>query len=304
MTLRKLRILLAEGSAGEAVAALRTLYQDSAEDLELTVVSTVSTLLATIRVVDPEVILLDLSLSLRAPMDAVHLVHRTAPGVPLVVFTEPIKKDAALRSLKEGAMDYLLKGSMDPETLERVLRTALERNTMRALTDLLRDPLTGLYTRDGFLTVGSSRLGEAQHTGGGLVLICAALENLLMLTEKFGPHAGDQAICDVTTVLKGSCRRSDIVARLAEAQFAILGIDAAAPSAGVMRSRLEQHLTVYNRARSTRAALELRTSIGSWRAQDSCSFPDFLERVASSLRLIPIGAEQSIARPSNPADHA
>jgi hypothetical protein len=54
---------------------------------------------ATIKVVDPEVILLDLSLNLREPTDAVHLVHRTAPGVPLVVFADPAEKKQAIHTL-------------------------------------------------------------------------------------------------------------------------------------------------------------------------------------------------------------
>jgi hypothetical protein len=36
------------------------------------------------------------------------------------------------------------------------------------------------------------------------------------------------------------------VGRLGEARFAILGVDAVAPSAAVMRNRLERHLAVHN----------------------------------------------------------
>lgn len=290
MTQKKLRVLLAEGGSGEAADALHALFPQSGNGLELTIVSTVATLLATIKVVDPEIILLDLSLSLREPMDAVHLVHRTAPGVPLIVFADPAEKQQATRSLTEGAMDYVLKGFMDARTLDRVLRAALERNTMQGLTDMLRDPLTDLYTREGFLTVGSRRHEEAHRTGGSLVLICAFLENLQALRETFGPGTGDRALSDVANLLKGCCRRSDVVARLGEAQFAVLGVDAVAPSAEVMRNRLEQHLAVHNRTRSPWGPIELRISIGSWSAQDPRSFPEFLDRVESQLRTNPVVA--------------
>jgi DNA-binding NtrC family response regulator len=152
MTRRRLRLLLAEGSAGEVAAALHALYVGNDPGLDLTVVSTIATLLPTIKIVDPEVILLDLELSLREPMDAVHLVHRTAPGVPLIVISDPAQKEQAMRSLADGATDYLQKGHIDAHTLERVLRAALECNTLAGLADMLRDQLTGLYTRDGFLT--------------------------------------------------------------------------------------------------------------------------------------------------------
>lgn len=282
---RRLRLLLAEGSPGEAAAALHELYAGKDPGLDLTVVSTIATLLATIKVVDPEVILLDLAMNLREPMDAVHLIHRTAPGVPLIVFADPTAKEQAVRSLAEGAMDYMLKGYMDAHTLERVLRSALERNTLKGLTDLLRDHVTGLYTRDGFLTVGTRRQEEAQRAGSSLVLICALFENLQALREAFGPGTADRAVSDVAGLLKGSCRRSDVVGRLGESQFAILGVDAVAPSAELMRSRLEQHVVVHNQTRSPWGPIELRTSIGSWRAQDEDTFAEFLDRIESRLRV-------------------
>jgi diguanylate cyclase (GGDEF)-like protein len=288
MTQKRLRVLVAEAGSSETTEALRALYPEAEKGLEVTVVSTVATLLATIKVVDPEVILLDLSLNLREPMDAVHLIHRTAPGVPLIVFTDPAQKEQAAHSLTEGAMDYMLKGFMDARTLDRVLRAALERNTLHGLTDLLRDPVTDLYTRDGFLTVGSRRHDDAHRTGGSLVLICALVENVQALREAFGPGAADRALSDVAALLKGCCRRSDVVARLGAAQFAILGVDAVAPSAQVMRKRLEQHLAVHNRTRSPWGPIDLRTSIGSWTAQDDRSFAEFLDRVESQLRVTPM----------------
>jgi CheY-like chemotaxis protein len=155
-------------------------------------VSTMATLIPTVKMVDPELILFDLELSLSDPLDAVHLVHRSAPGIPLVVLADPAKKSYAAQSLSEGAMDYVLKGFMDARTLGRVERTALERNTFEGLADLLRDPLTGLYTREGLLTLGTRCHEEAhRRTGGALLLICALFENLQTLREGFGPGAGD-----------------------------------------------------------------------------------------------------------------
>jgi diguanylate cyclase (GGDEF)-like protein len=284
MTQRRLRLLLAEGSPGEAAAALHELYAGSDPGLELTVVSTIATLLPTIKIVDPEVILLDVGLSLREPMDAVHLVHRTAPGVPLIVIADPAEKERAIHSLAEGAMDYVLKGHTDAHTLERVLRAALERNTLAGLADMLRDQVTRLYTRDGFLTVGRRRLEEAMRASSSLVLICVLLENLQALRDAFGPGTADRALIDVAGLLKGCCRRSDIVGRAGEAQFVILGVDAVAPSAEVMRSRLEQHLAVHNQTRSPLGPIDLRTSIGSWTAKDAGTFAEFLDAVEARLR--------------------
>jgi len=246
-------------------------------------------LLATIKVVNPEIIMLNLSLSLREPMDAVRLVHRTAPEVPLIVVADPAEKEQAARSLTQGAMDYVLQGFIDLPALDHVLRAALEKNTLQGLTDLLRDPVTELYTRDGFLTVGARRRDEMHGNGGALVLICVLFENLKAIHEAFGPGAADRALHDVAGLLQGCCRRSDVVARLGEAQFAILGVDVTGPSAQLMRNRLGQHVAVHNRTRSPQDAVELRTSVGSWSARDERSFAEFLDEVESQLRLAAVG---------------
>jgi diguanylate cyclase (GGDEF)-like protein len=284
MTQKKVRILLAEDDASETVDTLGVLFPDSTGGLDLTVVSTMATLIPTVKMVDPELILLDLELSLSAPLDAVHLVHRSAPGIPLVVLADPAKKQYAAQSLSEGAMDYVLKGFMDARTLGRVLRAALQRNTFEGLTDLLRDPLTGLYTREGLLTLGERCQEDAQRTGGALVLICALFENLQTLREGFGPGAADHALRDVAQILARSCRRSDIVARLGQEQFAVLAVDAVAPSAPVMRQRVERHLAVHNETRSPWGPIDLRISVGTWSAKNARNFSDFVDTVEADLR--------------------
>jgi ActR/RegA family two-component response regulator len=72
MTQKKVRILLAEDDSSETVDLLRVLFPDTSGGLDLTVVSTMATLIPTVKTVDPELIILDLKLSLRDPLDAVH----------------------------------------------------------------------------------------------------------------------------------------------------------------------------------------------------------------------------------------
>src|SRR5579863_4575232 len=284
MVQKKLRILLAETEPSETADTLRALFPEESGGLELTIVSTMATLVPTAKIVDPEIILLDLELSMRDPLDAVHLVHRSAPGIPLVVLADPSQRQFAAQSLSEGAMDYVLKGFMDARTLGRVLRTALERNTFEGLTDLLRDSMTGLYTRDALQTLGSRCMEEARRTGESMVLFCALFENLNTLRDGFGPGAADHALRDVAMLLAGSCRRSDLVARLGPAQFAVLAIDAISPSAAVMRQRLEKHLAVHNQARSPWGPIDLRLAVGTWSARDARSFAEFVDAVESQLR--------------------
>jgi GGDEF domain-containing protein len=94
----------------------------------------------------------------------------------------------------------------------------------------------------------------------------------------------EQAVRE-TAELIGSCfRRSDFLARLGEAQFAALAVDAAEPSAPVLRQRVESRLAIHNQSRQPWGPLRLRLSVGYLGANDVRSFPEFLDAVESELR--------------------
>jgi CheY-like chemotaxis protein len=73
---KKIRVLVAEVSPGEAAIALRATYGETDGPMELTDVASVTTLLSTVSMVDPDVILLDLALAGPDAVDTVRRVHR------------------------------------------------------------------------------------------------------------------------------------------------------------------------------------------------------------------------------------
>ena len=284
MSERSLRILLAENPPGEAGTSLRLLFPENEQRLDLTVVSCIATLFPTIHVVAPEVVLFDLSLAQPDPLEVVRRVHRSAPDVPLVVLVAEHERELAEQSIREGAQNYLIKGSMDPMTMDRVLRAALERNTLEGLADLLRDPITGLHAREGFETLGNRALDFAKQKNSTCVLVCARIENLPDIRGQFGGSAVDRTLCDVADLLKGSFRRTDLLARLGDAQFAVLAVDAVEPSGPVLRQRLEKRVAVLNQDLGPWGPLDLRISLGFWSAKEPTSFAEFLDNVEGGLR--------------------
>jgi diguanylate cyclase (GGDEF)-like protein len=284
MSGKKFRVLLAETAPGEAAESLRSLYPGPESALELNVVSTLPTLVATIELAAPETIFFDLSLGKPDPLEAVRRVHRVAPGIPLIVFADIADKSYAARSISEGAIDYLLKGFMDTRTMERVLRTALERNTLEGLADLLRDQLTGLYNREGLTTLGTRSMETALRSGGMLVLLCALIENYPSLQEELGSVGCEHAVRETGELLAGCFRRTDFLARLGDTHFAALAVDAAEPSASVLRQRVESRLAIHNQSRQPWEPLALRLSVGYWGANDPKTFSEFLDAVEYELQ--------------------
>lgn len=284
MKQKKLRILLAEGDSSGTAAALRDLFPGEQSGLELTVVSGVSTLLASLELVNPEVILLELSVAYPDPLEAVRVVHRAAPAAPLIVIAGEAEKSLAEQSLRRGALDYLLKEHTDTHALEQALRVALERNTLEGLADLLRNPVTGLYSRDGFLTLGEHAMDAARQKNSTLVLLCLRIENLSSIRTEFGLPSAESSLREVGRLLAGSFRRTDIVAQLGESQFAALAIDAVEPSGPVLCQRLERRIAALNQGIGPWGPLEIRLTAGFWSPGQAISFGKLLDGVEAGLR--------------------
>jgi diguanylate cyclase (GGDEF)-like protein len=285
---KQLRVLVAEDSGGEAIAALRTLYPEESGRLELTDIGSLSTLLPTMLMMNPDVVLLDLRLARPDRVEEVRRLHRAAPEVPIIVLADSTEKEEAGRCLEVGAIEYLLKGFMDARTVERALRVALERNTLTVLTDMMRDSTTGLHARDALLTLGSRALQAAQRNNGTLVLLCVLIENLKSTRAALGSTVAEQTLRDLAGLIQGSFRRSDVIARIGEEQFAALAVDAAEPSAPVLRQRVQRRVDTLNQLRDPASRMRLRMAVGYWRAEDTGTFSNFLDRVEAELRMAPV----------------
>jgi diguanylate cyclase (GGDEF)-like protein len=284
---QKLRLFVAEGQPGEVASVLSELFPEKQGGMELTEISGFPTLMAALEFSDPEVILFDLALAHPEALEAVRRLHRAKPEVPLIAIGDAKDKQTAVASLGEGAMNYLLKGSIDAKTLERALHGALERNTLNGLADLLRDPLTGLYVRDGFLTLGEHAMEAARRKGGDLVLLCARIENGELTREQFGQSTLEHLLREVAALLTRSFRRTDLLGRIGESQFAALALDAVEPSVPVLLQRLRKHLETLNRDDRPSGPLQLRVAARFWPKNAAGTFASFLDEVEAGLRVPP-----------------
>ena len=77
-----------------------------------------------------------------------------------------------------------------------------------------------------------------------------------------------------------------MLARLGQAQFALLRVDADPPTAALLRKRLERSLAEHNEGRSPWGPLELRVSTGVWSGKEGLSFAEFLDSVEAQLRTV------------------
>lgn len=88
-----------------------------------------------------DVILLDLSLPDSHGFESFAKTLEAAPDIPIVVMSGLDDEELSLRTVREGAQDYLIKGQTDANLMTRAIRYAIERkeaqSNIKALHGLL-----------------------------------------------------------------------------------------------------------------------------------------------------------------------
>jgi len=168
-----------------------------------------------------------------------------APHVPFIVLADAEQEATAVEAVRAGAQDYLIDEHFTPSSAARAILCAVERH--RHLADLrdqsLRDPLTGLYNRRGFIAVADVQLRTARRGRRHCLLICADLDHLKTVNDTWGHEAGDRAVVAAAQALQGSFRDSDIVARFGGDEFVALAYDAESEAVPGVVARIEHGLS-------------------------------------------------------------
>jgi diguanylate cyclase (GGDEF)-like protein len=108
------------------------------------------------------------------------------------------------------------------------------------------DELTGLYNRRGFFTLGEQTLKLMRRRGRELVVVFVDLDGLKRVNDSFGHERGDELIREAATLLRGTFRDSDIVARIGGDEFAVVANETEGRSADTITSRLKNALGAHN----------------------------------------------------------
>lgn len=110
----------------------------------------------------------------------------------------------------------------------------------------LTDELTGLYNRRGFHTLAEQQLKIAQREKSGFLVLFADVDGLKEINDHFGHREGDKLLVRVSEILRKSCRRSDIIARFAGDEYAILALDTDHDNGNILTKRLANEMKDFN----------------------------------------------------------
>jgi len=230
-----LSVLMVEDDPGDARLIRTLLGRTALKPLHVSVVDRVSGALDFLRRNGKvDVALLDVSLPDSRPgsLDSLTRIKAEAPDLPLILLTGIDDEELAVRAVREGAQDYLVKKGIDSGLLGRAIRYAIERQRditarkmaeERLLHDALHDHLTGLPNRALFM----DRLGMAiAHAKRRLSYTYAVLfidlDRFKNVNDSLGHSVGDELLIAVARRLESCLRPGDTVARLGGDEFTIL----------------------------------------------------------------------------------
>lgn len=137
-----------------------------------------------------------------------------------------------------AAVDYMLNVSGDLVAPTIVEHEALELLEHRSVTD----PLTGLFNRYHFDATMTREMARCRRYGAPLSLLLVDVDRLKLLNDRWGHHAGDQALSRVAVAIQKSLRGTDIAARLGGDEFAIILPDTDAVAGLIVATRIRRSL--------------------------------------------------------------
>ena len=151
-------------------------------------------------------------------------LRSTAPDVPIIVVSDRADEEVALRALRTGAQDFLVKNEVNPILLRRAISYAIERNRtkVRLAHQALHDALTGLPDRELFLDRLAVALDRSQRTGTALAVLFLDVDNFKRVNDTLGHAAGDRLLEGLAERLRMTLRPMDTVARFGGDEFTFL----------------------------------------------------------------------------------
>ena len=174
---------------------------------------------------DPaDLVLCDLALPDSDGLETVERILSKIKNSPVVVLTGSDDNDMAIRAVREGAQDYLVKNDITAPSLIRTIRHAIERFKLHEEMKHLafHDQLTGLPNRSLFEKHLSYALLKAERNREWVTIYFIDLDLFKEVNDLLGHAGGDELLRQVAKRLESCLRKSDTIARLGGDEFALI----------------------------------------------------------------------------------
>lgn len=147
-----------------------------------------------------------------------------------------------------------------------IMDTGLEKAALyeREKKRALKDGLTGLFNHRFFQEFLSKQIEKSKRDKSTFSLLLIDIDNFKKFNDRYGHLAGDQVLREISNVISGSLRSSDIAARYGGEEIAVILLDSngenAERIAEKIRMNIENHSIILNEQTE---AINVTVSIGT-----------------------------------------
>jgi diguanylate cyclase (GGDEF)-like protein len=182
-------------------------------------------------------------------MDGITLTQellKLFPNLPIMIMTGHADDQFAESAIAAGAREFIKKPfSIDEFILrfDKMMRNHKEEESLLTLS--LTDELTGIYNRRRFFVLTEQYLKVAIRERKRLLLLYIDMDDLKWINDQYGHKEGDQALINLSRILKKTFRESDIIARIGGDEFVVL-LESTAENDEILITRLNENIRDYN----------------------------------------------------------
>ena len=167
--------------------------------------------------------------------------------LPIITITGAEDDETRIRAYACGSTDFIIK-PFDKKLLSsrvhaylRLKQASLLHSTTATRDARALDPLTHLGSLGAFLEAGKGFFQKSRERGQDLSVAALDIDDFPALKRQHGA-ATDQLLVRVAGILTATIRREDMVARVGEAEFAVLIPEADRAQAMVLCERLRERI--------------------------------------------------------------
>jgi len=230
-----------------------------------------------------DVVVLDISLLGKDPIESFKKIHTSLPTLPIIVVGAQGEETLAREIVALGAVDYLIEG-MESRYWARSIRYVIERQRLQQELNrcAMTDDLTGLYNRRGLLQLATQHMSLAARVYGVLFFLFADFDGLRKINNTYGHLEGNRALVEVSKVLERVFRKSDILARVGGDEFVVVALTNPKASPELLEARLMAEMMRRNAQKDLPYELSVSVGIVRYDPQDHVTIEQVLS-VADKL---------------------
>jgi len=176
---------------------------------------------------------------------------------------------------------YTFLGYLVNEREKLLLKLRESEERFRSLS--LKDDLTDLHNRRGFIFLAEQQLKVLARTREKMLLLFVDVDNMKWINDKMGHQAGDNALIDTADILRMHLRKADVLARTGGDEFVAIMNDPSDAFPGILCERLEESLRSHNEKGMRSYKLSFSVGFARYDPAFPCSLEDLIDQADKNM---------------------